>query len=500
MASTVAKIWAFADDTPDRIAVTSGDRRLTYAQLREQIARSAARLAELGVAEGDRVVFIAPSIPEFVITYYGLQTLGAVGITMNVMSTAPEIDYVLHDSGTSMVIAWHECAENARRSAESAGVPFVEIGPYETADDLPDPVPSYVDRTDDDISVILYTSGTTGRPKGAALTVGNINACPVAFKTLMAVTPEDRWATGLPLFHVFGQAVVMNGALSQGCSLSLINPFVPTKLLDLLRDEQITIACGVPTMWNAMLQVAEGYSPDDFTALRLGGSGGAALPAEVIREFEETFGCTVLEGYGLTETCGVATFHDVNGHPVVGTVGPAVPGSRVEVRDPDGQVLDTDVVGEIFIQGPTVMKEYWNRPDATAAELVDGWFKTGDLGAIDAAGNVRIVDRVKDLIIRGGYNVYPREVEEVLYTHPDIVEAAVIGVPDAHYGEEIAAVIAPKPGVVIDPDTLRAWAKERLSAYKVPRIYQFVDALPKGATGKILKRAIDREGLGASVR
>lgn len=500
MASTVANIWTFADDTPDRIALTSGDRRLTYAQLRERIARTAAWLAELGVHEGDRVIFIAPSVPEFVITYYGLQTLGATGITMNVMSTSPEIDYVLHDSESSMVIAWHECATNAGRSAEAAGVPFVAIGPDEERTDLPDPVPAYVDRSDDDVSVILYTSGTTGRPKGAALTVGNINACPVAFRTLMAVTPEDRWATGLPLFHVFGQAIVMNGALSQGCSLSLVNPFVPTVFLDLMRDERITIACGVPTMWNAMLQVADGYSPDDFPEFRLGGSGGAALPAEIIRAFEATFGCTVLEGYGLTETCGAATFHDVNGQPVVGTVGPPLPGTQIEVRDPDGKVVETDAVGEVFIKGPTVMKEYWNRPDATAAELVDGWFTTGDLGAIDAAGNLRIVDRVKDLIIRGGYNVYPREVEEVLYTHPDIVEAAVIGVPDAHYGEEIAAVITPKPGVAIEPEALRAWAKERLSAYKVPKIYQFVDALPKGATGKILKRAIDREGLGQAPR
>ncbi|WAC57627.1 AMP-binding protein [Gordonia sp. SL306] len=495
MASTVARLWAFADDTPDRLAVRAGDRELTYAGLRDRIARTAASLAGLGVREGDRVIFVAPSIPEFVITYYGLQTLGATAITMNVMSTSPEIDYVLDDSGASLVIAWHECADTARRSAESAGTPFLEVGPYEEAADLPDPVPSYVDRSDDDVSVILYTSGTTGRPKGAALTVGNINACPVAFRQLMEVTTDDRWATGLPLFHVFGQAIVMNSALSQGCSLSLISPFDPTAFLDLLRDQEITIACGVPTMWNAMLHVAQGHSPDDFRALRLAGSGGAALPAEVIRAFEGKFGCKILEGYGLTETSGAATFHDVNGSPVVGTVGPALPGTLVEIRDPDGQVVEVDVVGEIFVKGPTVMKEYWNRPDATAAELSDGWFKTGDLGAIDAAGNVRIVDRVKDLIIRGGYNVYPREVEEVLYTHPDIVEVAVVGVPDDHYGEEIAAVITPRPGATIDPAGLRDWAKERLSAYKVPRIVQTVDALPKGATGKILKRAIDREGL-----
>ncbi|GAB91492.1 AMP-binding protein [Gordonia rhizosphera] len=495
MANTVAGIWSTAEQSPERVAVRSAGRQLSYGELRDRIAHSATGFAERGVIEGDRVLLIAPSVAEFVIAYYALQTIGATTITMNVMSTSPEIDYVIDDSGTTLVVAWHECAENPRRSAQSADLPFVEIRPFHETPDDHAPIPAYVDRADDAISVILYTSGTTGRPKGAELTVANINACPVAFRQLMQVTPDDRWATALPLFHVFGQAIVMNSALSQGCSLSLLSPFSPTAFLDMLRDEQITIACGVPTMWNAMLQVADGYSPEDFTALRLAGSGGAALPAEVIRAFETKFGCKILEGYGLTETAGAATFHDMNGVPVVGTVGPALPGTQVEVRDPDGGVVATDVVGEIFIKGPTVMKGYWNRPDATAAELVDGWFKTGDLGSMDVAGNVRIVDRVKDLIIRGGYNVYPREVEEVLYEHPDIVEAAVVGVPDEHYGEEIAAVIAPRSGAEIDPDALREWAKERLSAYKVPRIVAFVDALPKGATGKILKRAIDREVL-----
>lgn len=219
------------------------------------------------------------------------------------------------------------------------------------------------------------------------------------------------------------------------------------------------------------------------------------MPGEVIRAFADKFGCAILEGYGLTETAGTATFRDLNGEPKVGTVGPALPGFTIEIRDPDGTPLAADEVGEIFLKGPTVMTGYWNRPEATASELVDGWLRTGDIGAMDADGDLRIIDRAKDLIIRGGYNVYPREVEEVLYTHPDIVEVAVIGVPDAHYGEEIAAVIALRPDAVLDTDSLRGWAKERLSAYKVPRIVHVVDALPKGATGKILKRAIDRDSL-----
>ncbi|AZG47070.1 class I adenylate-forming enzyme family protein [Gordonia insulae] len=493
MASIVAELWRNADETPERMAVGSGTRTLTYGELRERIAGSAARCAELGVQIGDRVLFIAPSVPEFVVTYYGLQTAGATIITMNVMSTVPEIEYVVGDSGTSLIVAWHECATNARSVAESAGLPFVEIGPFDDEEGGPAPVTSFVDRADDDVAVILYTSGTTGRPKGAALTVGNITACPVAFRQVLDLGSAERWATALPLFHVFGQAIVMNGALSTGGSLSLLSPFTPAAFMDLLRDERITIACGVPTMWNAMLQVTGDYPPSDFADLRLACSGGASLPAEVIRAFQERFGCAIMEGYGLTETSGAATFRGADG--AVGSVGPALPGFTIEVRDPDGEVVAPEVIGEIFIKAPTVMKEYWNRPDATAADLTDGWLRTGDLGTMDADGALRIVDRAKDLIIRGGYNVYPREVEEVLYEHPDIVEVAVVGVADDHYGEEIAAVITPRAGAQLDADGLREWAGERLSAYKIPRIVQTVDALPKGATGKILKRAIDRDAL-----
>jgi len=248
-------------------------------------------------------------------------------------------------------------------------------------------------------------------------------------------------------------------------------------------------------MWNAMLHAEGGYTADDFAALRLATSGGASLPVEVIRAFKDRFGCAILEGYGLTESTGAATFNDINREQRTGTVGPALPGSTIEVRDPEGKVLGADQPGEVYIQGPTIMKGYWNRPDATAADLRDGWLKTGDIGTLDADGYLSIVDRVKDLIIRGGYNVYPREVEEVLYEHPDIVEVAVVGVPDEHYGEEIAAVTVLSEGSEATTESIRAWAKERLSAYKVPHLFAFVDALPKGATGKILKRAIDRDEL-----
>lgn len=494
MPNPAAALWRNADSLPDRIAVRDGDRRLTYARLRDHAAAAAQVFAGHGTRHAERVLLIAPSIPEFVIAYYGLHALGATVITMNVMSTAPEIDYVAEDSGASSIVAWHGCRTAAASVAAHRGLPFTELGPYESTA-VPPRSADLTERASDDTAVILYTSGTTGRPKGAQLTVANVDAVPIAFRDALRLGDHERWATALPLFHCFGQLVVMHDALTWGGTLSLLSPFAPATFMDRLRDERITIACGVPTMWNALLQQGAGYSSDDFADLRLACSGGASLPGEVIRAFEERFGATLLEGYGLTETSGAATFRDLTAPPKTGTVGRALPGFRTEVRGPDGRPLPPGSVGEIFLSGPSVMKGYWNRPDATSEALHDGWLATGDLGTIDTDGDVRIVDRKKDLIIRGGYNVYPREVEEVLYTHPDIVEAAVLGVPDDHYGEEVAAVVAVRADADLDPDALRAWCKEQLSAYKVPRVITYVDELPKGATGKILKRAIDRDGL-----
>jgi long-chain acyl-CoA synthetase len=275
---------------------------------------------------------------------------------------------------------------------------------------------------------------------------------------------------------VFGQATVMGTALRADASLSLLARFDAEDLLDLIRRDKLTIVLGVPTMWNALLHSSAAAGPEQFASLRLAASGGAPLPAEILRAFEERFGCVILKGYGPTETTAAATFN--------GLWRPRKP-------------VRTGEVGEVYVRGPVVMKGYWNRPDATAEALADGWLRTGDLGTRDGDGDLRIAGRKKDLLIRGGYNVYPREVEEVLYEHPDIVEAAVIGVPDEHYGEEVAAVLAPRPHAVLDPAALRAWAKQRLSAYKVPHLFVRVDQLPKGPTGKILKRAIDRDAIRA---
>lgn len=372
-------------------------------------------------------------------------------------------------------------------------MPSWTLSPGASADAAPVGV---VDRHRDETAAILYTSGTTGRPKGAQLTVGNLLSAGEIGAECSRASSADRTGTGLPLFHVFGQASVMMATLTVGGSMSLLARFDPASMLDMLRRDRLTIMAGVPTMWNALLHAAGDANPADFAGLRVAVSGGASLPGEIARAFEARFGCTILEGYGLTETTAFGTFNDIDRGGKTGYTGRAVPRTRVQVRDDEGQECPPGTVGEVHIKGPTVMRGYWNRPVDTAAALSsDGWFRTGDLGETDTDGDLRIVDRIKDLIIRGGYNVYPGEVEEVLYEHPDIVEAAVIGVPDEHYGEEVAALIAARPGSGLGAGEVSTWARERLSAYKIPRIVRFVDALPKGPTGKILKRSIDRTAL-----
>ncbi|WP_028656265.1 long-chain-fatty-acid--CoA ligase [Nocardioides sp. J54] len=492
MVNIAAAVWSHAVTDPDRLAVRSPVAQ-TYGQLREASARVAGAVREAGLAPLDRVVLIAPSVPEFVPTYYGLHAAGITVITMNTMSTGHEIGYVLDDSGASLVIAWHECAEAAREATAERNLPL-----WELPAGRPPAGPAVArphEHSADDTALILYTSGTTGRPKGAELTAGNLVATVEAFVPALGLTAADRVATALPLFHVFGQAVCMNSTLSTGASLSLLSPFDPAAMLRLTRDDRVSVLLGVPTMWNAMLHASDELGAEDFADLRLAGSGGASLPAEVIKAFEGRFSCTILEGYGLTETTGAGTFSDIHLPHRPGTVGLALPSLRVEVRDTEGSPVPPGEVGRVFLSGPTLMKGYWNRPEATAADLRDGWLDTGDLGHLDADGYLTIVDRAKDLIIRGGYNVYPREVEEVLYEHPDIVEVAVVGVPDRHYGEEIAAVVVRADGARVSGEDIRTWAKERLSAYKVPRLFSFVEELPRGATGKILKRAIDRDAI-----
>jgi long-chain acyl-CoA synthetase len=492
MVNVASLVWKNAVANPDRLAVQSDAMQLTFGQLHEASGRVAAAVRYAGVQPLDRVVLIAPTVPEFAVLYYGLHSAGATVVTMNTMATPAEIGYVLEDAQPGLVVAWDATSEAAAAAAAVAGVPLWRVRPGAHFDTRPN-LDAW-EHQPEDTAIILYTSGTTGKPKGAELTAANLVANAREFAKVSGIGPDDRVGTALPLFHVYGQAVIMNTTLAAGGSLTLRERFAARTMLELIRDERLTALGAVPTMWVAMLQEAAAFELEDFEEFRFGTSGGAAIPVEVLRAYKDVLGCTLLEGYGLSETTGVATFNDIHRPQKAGTVGCAIPGAQVEVRK-DGVRLGPDEVGEVFVKGTTVMKGYWNRPDATRSELVDGWLRTGDLGLIDVDGYLTIVGRAKELIIRGGYNVYPREVEEVLYEHPDIVEAAVLGVPDDHYGEEVGAAIVLRAGVAPDAEAVRAWAKTRLSAYKVPHLLAFVDELPKGSTGKILKRAIDPDSL-----
>lgn len=498
MSNLADAVFQHAAEDPTRVAVRAGGTTVTYGVLRDLVASYAARVTAAGIRPGDRVLLVAPTGVEFVAAYYGLHAAGAVLITMNVMATAPEIGYVLDDAEASLVVAWHGSAASATTAAEERGIPVWSAGPL---DEWPaeDGVTAPVERADDDTAIIIYTSGTTGRPKGAELSVGGVFALVDAARERLAFDPEtDRAGTALPLFHVYGQLIVLHISISLGAPVSLLHPFDADRMLAMIRDDRLTIVSGVPAMWIAMLHAAGDARPEDFAHLRLASSGGASLAAEVIRAFQERLGIRIREGYGLSETSGWATSTPHDQEPKVGSVGRAVPGMQLEVRDPEGRAVPVGEVGEVWVKGPIVMKGYWRRPEATAETIRDGWLRTGDLGTLDEDGDLRIVDRLKELIIRGGYNVYPREVEEVLYQHPDIVEAAVVGVADPTYGEEVAAAVVLREGADLDAETLRAWAKERLSAYKVPHLVQVLPALPKGPSGKILKRAIDRDELRAT--
>ena len=344
-------------------------------------------------------------------------------------------------------------------------------------------------RAGDDTAVILYTSGTTGTPKGAELTHDNLRLNCTKTARMIGISEQDVVLGALPLFHSFGQTCGLNASVAYGSCLTLIPRFDPVKALEIIARDEVTVLEGVPTMYHAMLN-APGHEDVDTSSLRVCISGGSAMPVEVMKAFEREFDCMILEGYGLSETSPVASFNHPDRDRKPGSIGTPIEGVEMKLVDDDGNDVAQGEVGEIVIRGHNVMKGYWGRADATAEAMKGGWFASGDMATVDEDGYFFIVDRKKDMIIRGGYNVYPREIEEVLYEHPAVSEVAVIGVPDDSLGEEVAAAVVLKSGEEASADDLRAYAKERVAAYKYPRRIWFPDELPKGPTGKILKREI----------
>jgi long-chain acyl-CoA synthetase len=478
----------------DRTAFKLDDVELTYSVLDGSSARIAALLKAKGLEPGDRVGLMLPNVPYFPAIYYGILRAGGVVVPMNVLLKGREVKFYLGDSGAKLLFAWHDFGEAAEAGASEAGAEaiLVKPGEFEQLVTEHDPNTDVADRSGDDTAVILYTSGTTGTPKGAELTHSNLRRnCTVTQTTLGELSHEDVLLGALPLFHSFGQTCTMNSAVAIGACVTMLPRFDPEKALAIIERDKVTVFQGVPTMYNAMLH-ADAADTVNASCLRLCMSGGAAIPVELIRGFEDKFGCAILEGYGLSETSPVASFNHPDRERKPGSIGTPIEGVQMQVWDDDGNEVPQGEVGEIVIRGHNVMKGYWERPEATEVAIDDdGWFRTGDMAKVDEDGYFFIVDRKKDLIIRGGYNVYPREIEEVLYEHPAIQEAAVVGVPDESLGEEVGAAVVLRKGEALDADEIKSYVKEQVAAYKYPRKIWFEDELPKGPTGKILKREIE---------
>jgi long-chain acyl-CoA synthetase len=510
---------------PDRIAVVFGGTRLTYAALNAWANRIAGGLAASGIGPGDHVGLLCPNLPYFPAAYFGILKTGAAVVPLNILLKPREIAYHLRDSDAKALICFEGTPELPMADAAKAALAVVPscmrlIVMPRDGSEMNDPdvttlaqltagqPPTFETFPTDpgDTAVILYTSGTTGQPKGAELTHSNMVMNAMVSAELCATSSDEQGnhstAVTLPLFHATAQTCQMTAYFHLGGALLLLPRFEPAALLALMMKERATHWIGVPTMYWSMLRYVRDQKVDVSSlagSLKLAVSGGAPMPVELMKDFQETFSVRIVEGYGLSETSPVACFNHLDRPSKPGTVGQplfCVDVMCVDVNTTDDEPVATGQPGEVVMRGHNIMKGYYKQPEATAVAMRNGWFHTGDIGIIDADGYLSIVDRKKDMILRGGFNVYPRELEEVLLTHPAVSLAAVIGVPDERLGEEVKAIVVKKPAAKITEDELRAWCKGQFAAYKYPRLIEFRTELPTGPTGKILKREL-REGLGA---
>jgi long-chain acyl-CoA synthetase len=485
-----------ANQQPDATVIRTDELALSYGELDRAVRGVAASLRERGIEPGDRVALLVPNVPEFTIAYFGILYAGATVVPINVLAAAPEVTYFLEDSGARLLVVHPLFREPGEQGAAPLGVPVIiatseegenTIGAMSQAQPIADVHPT----SPVDTAVILYTSGTTGKPKGAELTHSNllINCSIVAPKVIPDAPDGHRALATLPLFHSFGQSVIQNAMIAMGGSFTLLPRFTPEDAFELIERDRLTLFAGVPTMYFALLH-HRGDRAHDLSTLMACLTGGAPMPVEVMNAFEEKFNVEILEGFGLSETSPVASFNMMDKPRKPGSIGYPVWGVEMCIVDDADEPLPDGERGEICIRGHNIMKGYLGRPDATKETLRGGWFHSGDIGYRDEDGCYWIVDRKKDMILRGGFNVYPREVEEVLYEHEAVAEAAVIGVFHESHGEEVKAVVALVPDTKVTPDELKTFCKERLAAYKYPRIVEIIAELPKGPTGKILKREL----------
>ena len=500
-----------AQECPRKTAIVFGEQNITFGELETFANQIANGLKKNGIGKGDKVVISCPNLPYFPMIYYGVLKLGAVPVTINILLKKGEIAYHLKDSGAKAYFCFEGTPDlpmldqGYHAFDEIASCRFMWIvtsdpaasSPLENVETLGQLISSQpsnfetVQCAPDDTAVILYTSGTTGLPKGAELSHANILMNVMSCRSLLELKRDDRFLLVLPLFHTFGQNNLMNTGFSMGNTMILITRFSPEVVLSAIVKQNATIFAGVPTMYWQLLHYDDSkneYNNTIAATLRLGVSGGASLPQEVLKGIETKYDIPILEGYGLTETSPTATFNHLHKKRKIGSVGTPIWGVEVKVFNKQNQETPVGKIGEICVRGHNVMKGYYNNPEATDQAIdSNNWFHTGDLGHMDKDGYFFIVDRKKDMIIRGGYNVYPREIEEILITHPAVSLAAVIGVPNEQHGEEIKAFIVMKENEQATPEDLIKWSKENMAAYKYPRMVEIRESLPMTATGKILK-------------
>ncbi len=489
-----------AASRPQHTALIHAARMITYSELNQAANRCADGLAQLGVQVGDKVAVMLPNVPEFVTAYFAILKLGGCVVPLNTLLKASEIAYQLEDSDASTLIVDETALAEAQQAAlevETCRHLIVSGGEAPSGWHLLSKVVAAgasefdtAQTTADDTAVILYTAGVSGHPKGAELSHFNMfyNAALTADR-LCGLGDRDVSLAVLPLFHAFGQTCVMNATLYAGGTLSLLPRFEPDKVLQVIQRDQVTVLTGVPTMY-WYLQHYPGAEKYDWSSLRLCCSGGAALPVELMQQFEERYGLPIFEGYGLSETSPVVSFNPTDKPPRPGSIGQPIYGVQVKIFDEQDQELPLGEVGEIVVRGHNVMKAYYKRPSATAEATRGGWFHTGDLGRMDEAGYLYVVGRTRDFLIRGGLNIYAREVESVLLAHPGVCEVAVVGISDEVMGEEIKAYVVLEQEEAVDAEDLIEYARKRMAAYKYPRYIEFRTELPKDTTGRVIKRLL----------
>nr|WP_264158154.1 fatty acid--CoA ligase family protein [Psychrobacillus glaciei] len=512
--SLVSHVQQIATQYPEKVAYHFMGRDTTYAEFQQSVERFASALQLLGIEKGDNVGFLLGNSPHFLISLYATMRIGATAVPINPIYTSEEISYIVKNSDAKAIIALDallplvEKGEDIFTTVENYIICETQPDTADKLKALPDslkgkvksftllisnssPNAEPVEVLDDDNAVILYTSGTTGQPKGAMLTYKNVysNARDVA--EYLSFKPEDRIIATLPVFHVFALTVVVNAPLLMGATILLVPRFNLQDVFTIAKECKATVFAGVPTMYNFLYQFPEG-KVEDFSTIRLAISGGSSLPVALLHNFEDKFNVRVSEGYGLSEASPVTCFNPIDRDRKPGSIGTNIVNVENKVVNELGEEVPVGEVGELIVRGPNVMKGYYKMPEETENTIRDGWLYTGDLARQDEEGYFYIVDRKKDMIIVGGYNVYPREVEEVLFEHPGIIEAAVVGVPDPTFGESVLAFVV-KKDQSLTKEQLHDYCVEKLAKYKLPKQFEFLEELPKNTTGKILRRSLKEQ-------